>query len=126
LALAQSDRSPSLSLQQDRGLKLDVVDANVDSDNDGRPMVVAKLSERSRQEFFRFTQRHVGEVVEVLVDGRVVVAPIVREPQSQGFVPLFGSLTAEQAKTMAEHLKARKAQLTVRTKGAAVRIKTGG
>ena len=50
----------------------------------GEPVLDLKLAPQSAQEFGDLTARHIGKIVELRIDGRVVFAPIVRDPIRSG------------------------------------------
>ena len=74
---------------------------------DSQPTVELTLTPEGRAIFARETERHVSEHVAMLVDGRLIAAPIVRAPIASGRARLMGDLTQEEAERIARALNAR-------------------
>jgi preprotein translocase subunit SecD len=110
-AAAQSNQpTPSFGFSRgDDALELAVADAKADHDG-----VSVHLSPQSRNDFGAFTQRHIDEVIDILVDGQVLFSPRVRSPILGGWMQLVGHVEFEQAWTMALGLKTGNSKLVVR------------
>ena len=100
----------------DDNVGLEVRNASVAYDKHDHPAIRARLTERSKIAYFRFTRFYQGRIIELLVDGRVVSAPRIVEPITGGLIVLSGSLTYEQAARIAGRLKKHEARLTVRVR----------
>ena len=111
LAPVASDMAPP-----DDNVRLDIRNAAIAYDQDDRPAIRARLTQRSALAYFRFTRFYQGRIIELLVDGRVVSAPRIIEPITGGLILLSGSLTYEQAARIAQRLKQHEARLTVRVR----------
>jgi hypothetical protein len=111
VAPVASDMAPP-----DDNVRLEIRNAAVAYDQNDRPAIRARLTERSALAYFRFTRFYQGRIIELLVDGRVVSAPRIVEPITGGLILLSGSLTYEQAARIAQRLKAHDARLTVRVR----------
>jgi hypothetical protein len=101
-------------------LSPDVADTQIFYDGDAippRPFIEVKLTRTSAINWTLFTQAHVGQIADILVDGNIMVAPRINEPQSSGFVWLHGSFSVEQAALIAKRLTAHEARLTVSPRG---------
>ena len=59
----------------------------------GAPVLDLKLAPRSAREFGDLTAAHVGRIVELRIDGKVVFAPIVRDPIRSGDVEISGQFS---------------------------------
>lgn len=68
------------------------------------PVVTFRLTERSGRLFAEFTSNNIGRTIEVRIDGKVVMAPIIREPIKGGSVQVSGGFTLATAKELADRL----------------------
>jgi preprotein translocase subunit SecD len=68
------------------------------------PVVTFRLTERSGRMFAEFTANNIGRTVEVRIDGKVVMRPIIREAIKGGSVQVSGGFTIATAKEFADHL----------------------
>lgn len=112
-AIAQADQAV-----QGAALKFDVTHAEVlfnYNERPPRPVVSIGLTEQSSRDLGRFTQAHVGQIIEILVDGDVIMAPRVNEPFFG--LTLYGNFTLQQAEAMAARLSAHTSQMTIRRRG---------
>ena len=111
LATAQPKlATPSRSLSRaDDAVALDVADATLE---DGA--IAIQLSSQSRNDFAAFTERHVGETIDFLVDGNVLFSPRLRTTILGGRISLPVEFKAEGASAMALRLKTGKAKFVVR------------
>jgi preprotein translocase subunit SecD len=95
-------------------LVLEAADARVSFDQQtAQPIVAFRLTEPSRRMFGEFTARNVGRTVEIRVDGRVVVKPVVRVPIVDGVGQLSGGFSLDGAKQLAGRLSSGSAKLEV-------------
>jgi hypothetical protein len=92
---------------------LEVVDAYTKPVN-GVSWVFAKLSETSTKEFAAFTTAQVGRRVEILTNGSMTIAPVVREAVQDGTVPVAIGLPPELGEDLVRRLKDGKVKLAVR------------
>jgi preprotein translocase subunit SecD len=79
----------------------------------GRPVVAFRMTSRSAHAFAELTAANVGRKAAMLIDGRVVSAPIIREPILGGAGQIYGNFTADEARDMADRLASGKATLTI-------------
>jgi preprotein translocase subunit SecD len=54
------------------------------------PTLDVRLNDDSRQLFAQWTHRHVGEVIEFLIDGQVVMRPRLQTPITGGVLQIAG------------------------------------
>src|SRR5262249_42239574 len=112
-AAAQSNQpTPSFNFGREDGpIELGVANARADYDG-----VWVNLSPKSAKDFAAFTQKHVNEVVDILVDGQVVFSPKIMTPILGGGIQLIGQerMEFERSWTMALRLKSGDARLAVR------------
>ena len=85
-------------------LVLRVTDANVEKDQrTGSPVVTIRLSADSARAFGAFTTARVDNKAELRVDGKLVAAPVIREPITGGTLHISGE-DADAARALAEQL----------------------
>lgn len=84
----------------------DLADAETSFDlATGQPVVILRFNDTGRAKLAGFTQAHVGRAIAIVVDGRVISAPLVREPILDGISQIGGSLTAKDAVGLVAKLK---------------------
>lgn len=116
LCLPQSEPdAPFLLL---RAAELDnsaVADAIVDLERDhGLPVVGIRLTSDGAERFGRMTSELVGERIAIVIDGTVVMAPVVRMAIPGGSLVIDGSFTVRQATDLARQLRSPRAQGSIR------------
>ena len=78
----------------------------------GEPMVSFKISPASARQFAEFTSRNIGRKMEVRVDGKPILAPVIREPILGGSGQIADrALTIEHARQIAEGIRAGRAKV---------------
>jgi preprotein translocase subunit SecD len=70
----------------------------------GRPMVALVLGQKSKQALSAFSSAEIGNKVELRVDGRVIAAPVIREPLSTSMQISDLGWTDEVAAAIADEL----------------------
>jgi preprotein translocase subunit SecD len=70
----------------------------------GEPLVSFRFTPESARRFAEFTQRNVGHVAEMRVDGKVLSRPVIREPITGGNGQISGHLSAQEAQDLAARL----------------------
>jgi preprotein translocase subunit SecD len=84
---------------------LDIAQAEVDYDQrSGEPVVSFRFTPDSARKFDELTQRNVGHVMELRVDGKVLSRPVIREPILQGVGQISGPLSVPDARDLAARL----------------------
>ena len=68
------------------------------------PAVTFRLTERSGRLFAEFTGNNIGRTIEIRIDGKAVMRPIIREPILGGSVQITGGFTLQEAKELADRL----------------------
>ena len=72
------------------------------------------MTEASKRVFAEFTSKNVGHKMELRVDGKVITAPVIREPITGGAGQITDkSMTIDSAKALAERLSAGKAKIEI-------------
>jgi preprotein translocase subunit SecD len=72
-----------------------------------RPVVDLRLNDRGREAFARLTGDNVGKRVAMLVDGKLLLAPVVRAPILEGRAVIEWDATPEEAERVARGLMLR-------------------
>jgi preprotein translocase subunit SecD len=81
----------------------DIAAASVSQWED-RPVVDLTLTETGKEKFAEFTRANIGKRAAILVDGKLVAAPIIKAPILQGRALINGIFSEEEAKRIAEGL----------------------
>jgi preprotein translocase subunit SecD len=93
------------------------------SDRHGKEVALS-MTRQSFRDLGEFTLRHVGEKIHVAIDGRVLVSPVVREPNLGGTVRLPIAATDAELRGLIGKLIAGTVVLEFRSTGEAVPLKT--
>jgi SecD/SecF fusion protein len=72
----------------------------------GQPIVTFRLDSVGAKRFAEITRAHVGEPFAIVLDGKVLSAPVIREPIVGGAGEISGDFTAEEASSLAALLRA--------------------
>lgn len=83
----------------------DLRDARLSRDQFGRPAIDIEFTSEGAQKFAELTTRYVGEVIPHLLDGEVLLAPVVNQPITGGTGVITGNFTNEEARNLAIQLK---------------------
>jgi len=95
-------------------LLIEIVRAEVGFDQRiGQPIISFTMAEASRRLFAEFTRQNVGRAMEVRVDGRVIMTPVIREPIVGGTGQLLGGFSTAEANALAERLSTGNAKIEV-------------
>ena len=79
-------------------LTLEVTEASVAYDTrNNTPVVTIRLAEASRKAFADFSTRHVGEKIDVRIDGKSVMKTVIREPITGGVGQIIASSPTKRA-----------------------------
>jgi preprotein translocase subunit SecD len=76
-----------------------------------QPVVTLKMTPASARLFAKLTAENVGRKVEVRVDGRTLMAPVIREPILGGTLQISGPYTVEQVRDLANRLSTGKTKV---------------
>jgi preprotein translocase subunit SecD len=79
----------------------------------GEPIIDFRMTPHSVHAFAELTKANVGRKAAMLIDGRLVSAPIIREPILGGKGQIHGNFTAGEAREIADRLASGKATLTI-------------
>lgn len=83
----------------------DLADARLGRDELGRPAVDVAFTDAGARKFAELTTLWQGYQIPHLLDGELLVAPVVQEPITQGQGIITGSFTLEEARHLAIQLK---------------------
>ncbi|MCX8997245.1 protein translocase subunit SecD [Rhizobiaceae bacterium BDR2-2] len=71
-----------------------------------QPVVNFRFDQTGATRFAQITRENVGQPFAIVLDGKVLSAPVIREPITGGSGQISGSFTAEEATTLAALLRA--------------------
>ncbi len=72
----------------------------------GEPIVSFQFDAKGKRDFGRFTQSNVGKPLAIVLDGKVLSAPVIREPIVGGSGQISGRFTAQEATDLSTLLRA--------------------
>jgi preprotein translocase subunit SecD len=81
-------------------------DAKTSFDNLGRPVVTLEFDKEGARQFEEATATNVGRRIAIVLDGKVISAPVVQERISGGNAQISGSFTTDEAQRLAIMLRA--------------------
>ena len=84
--------------------KRDVARAWPDRTNENKPCVGIMLTEEGGLKLARLTKSHIGELLAIMVDGRVTAVPMIRAEITGGRAMINGNFTEEMARSFANWL----------------------
>lgn len=113
-ALAAMLVMPSLARAEAVTIDIQSADAKLE-ETTGRPMLVLLLSADGQEAFAAFTSRHVGQTVDLLVDGVVITSPSIQSPVLDRWLALTGSFPLQEAKALADRLNRLAVEVTVQS-----------
>ena len=76
------------------------------TDNAGQWVVNLDMTKEGRQKWSRFTGKHIYRQVAIILDGKVFMAPFIRDQISSGATQISGFADMQEAKDIASVLKA--------------------
>src|SRR5260221_14663266 len=95
-------------------LALTVADASVVNEPAvGGPAVNIKLASESAKAFENFTAAHIGDKLDVMIDGKVVMSPKLIDPIRGGTLQISGVFDRVEWKKLAAQLKSGQSHLEV-------------
>ena len=84
-------------------------DADVSTDNMGQVVIAFELTDEGAQIFRDYSLKHVGDIVAIILDKRVLSAPVINEPitSGQGIISsgATGGFPIEEARSLAIQMK---------------------
>jgi preprotein translocase subunit SecD len=95
-------------------LPIEIAHAEVGFDQrTSEPVVSFRMTPSSQRLFADFTSKNVGRKAEIRVDGRTLVAPVIREPILGGSGQISAGLKLDEAKNLADRLSSGRARMEV-------------
>jgi preprotein translocase subunit SecD len=82
----------------------DIAEAAATFDAQGMPSVGLKLTPTGKQKLTDATVRYMDKPIAVIVNGKLLTAPVVREKITGGMMIITGFLSAQQTKDVADGL----------------------
>jgi preprotein translocase subunit SecD len=83
-----------------------------------QPALKMELTADSKEAFGAFTDRHIGEQVDLKVDGEVLMSPVVREPIRGGEVWITGRFEKAELVAIAKRVEAADAKVEAEVRDA--------
>jgi preprotein translocase subunit SecD len=83
----------------------DIAQAQATTDVGDKPAVEITLTEGGRKKLAKLTEDHQGKPLAIMVAGKVISAPIVREKIDEDRVLVSGSFTKEEVERIAKGIK---------------------
>ena len=84
----------------------DLADAQPGFDSrSGEPVINFRFNQAGARKFGAFTKDHVGQPFAIVLDGKVLSAPVIREPILGGQGQISGSFTVDSSTTLAVQLR---------------------
>jgi preprotein translocase subunit SecD len=78
-----------------------------------RPNITIALTDTSKRAFAELTTDNVGAQMELRIDGKVIVKPVIREPILGGVVFISGVFTTDETTDIARRLSAGSVRIEV-------------
>jgi preprotein translocase subunit SecD len=98
-------------------LSLDIAAASVGpAAGTNEPVLNLTLTLDSAKAFAAFTAANVGRTIELRIDGKVVMAPVVREPITGGLVQIAGSFRGPEIEDLVHRIVSGAAKVAVEVK----------
>jgi len=95
-------------------LVLEVASAQVAFDTrTNEPIVSFRLTEPAGRRFATFTSANVGRKAEIRVDGRALMAPVIKEPILGGSGQISAGFKLDEAKDLTERLASGRARMEI-------------
>lgn len=107
LPFAEPEYEEALALRRLGGISGDrIIDARADENvYSGEPVVRIQLDAQGGAKFARMSSENVGQRFAIVIDGKIISAPVVAEPILGGSMEISGAMTAEEAKELAIMLR---------------------
>ncbi len=96
-------------------LPLDVAKANITYSFPDNTMLDLELTPTGGEAFAAFTEKHVGETIDLKVDGKVVISPKLVEPITTGHISVSGKFAPGRLESIAKKISAGTATIDVET-----------
>ncbi|UCC94590.1 MAG: protein translocase subunit SecD [Candidatus Omnitrophota bacterium] len=78
----------------------DLEESFIGFDSYGRPEVRLRLTSEGAKKFGKVTQEHVRELLAIVLDGKIISAPVINEPILTGSAQITGDFSMSEARAM--------------------------
>jgi preprotein translocase subunit SecD len=92
-------------------VELHVQHASIVLDSVGQKAMQLELTPQSRDDFAAFTGKHVGETIDLSVDGEVLMSPRLMEPIAGGKIMVSGSFARGELEKIAKRISEAQAKV---------------
>jgi len=93
---------------------IDVLDAKPNFDQrTNEPIITIQMTSASAKLFAEITSKNIGRKLELRIDGKTVMAPVIREPVMRGSVQVSGGWTQREVKDLADRIMAGNSKVEV-------------
>jgi preprotein translocase subunit SecD len=92
----------SFSVGNEAFLESDILDARGLPELDGTPVIMITLADKASNRLRIMTRRIVGKSMPIMLDGKTIAAPVVREEISSSVIEISGVATIEDATRIAK------------------------
>ena len=93
-------------------IEIESAQANFDQ-RTSEPVVAFKMTAASQRLFGEFTSKNVGRKAEIRVDGRALMAPVIREPIVGSGGQVAAGFKLDEAKELADRLSSGRARMEI-------------
>ena len=83
----------------------DIAAAQATTGEDNKPAVEVRLTEVGAKKLAKLSEAHQGKPVAILLDDKVILAPLVRDSITEGKAMITGSFTKEKAEKIAKGIQ---------------------
>lgn len=99
-------KTPVYMVERDTQMRGDSLsDARINYDEFGKPMVSIAFKDKGAKEFARITQNNIGRRLAIILDDRVMSAPVIQDAIPNGQAVITGNFSEDEAKKLAMILK---------------------
>jgi len=85
----------------------EIAEAQATTDDSNKPAIAITFTKEGQKKFAELSREHQGKPLAIIVDGKVLCAPIVRDEISGNKAMIIGSFTKEEAEKIANGIKAK-------------------
>ncbi|MCA9756495.1 MAG: M48 family metalloprotease [Candidatus Eisenbacteria bacterium] len=87
-----------------QGAKLDPVEPSASGEEEDSPAIMIQFTKQGARAFAELTREHMGEQLAIVIEGRLVSAPTVRDEIQSGRAMVTGSFSREEAQRIVDGL----------------------
>lgn len=86
-------------------------------DSNGNPAVAIRLTPEGARTFAQITSANVGRRMAIVLDGRIISAPVILNPITGGSLQITGGFTREDARALARRIELARANVGLKIAG---------